>query len=252
LPKPKILFIDVETFPNIAYVWGKYDQNVIRFLQEGCIATFAAKWAGEKVFSRALPDYKGYKGGSYDDKKLVEDLWRLLDEADIVVAHNGDDFDVRVIRGRFVCHGLVPPSPFKTVDTKKVAKRVGRFNSNSLDDLGSLLGLGKKIKTDFDLWKGCIDGDKTAWRQMVVYNEKDVVLLEKLYNKLLPWATNHPNHGAYNDSAICPKCGGTDVQFRGEAVTTTRRYQRFQCKKCGGWGRFTKSLHSGKSVNVTG
>src|SRR6185369_15639239 len=128
------------------------------------------------VFSKALPDYTGYKPRSYDDKKLVLDLWKLLDEADIVVAHNGRSFDVKVCKGRFIYHGLQPPSPFKQVDTKELAKKVARFNSNKLDDLSSLLFNQKKIKTDFDLWEGCINGDPKAWADMVRYNEKDVVL----------------------------------------------------------------------------
>jgi hypothetical protein len=238
--KPKILFLDIETFPNVAYVWGKYDQNVIRFKREGCLASFAAKWEGEEVFARALPDYRGYKAGSYNDKKLTQDLWKLLDEADIVIAHNGDQFDIRVINARFIQHGLKPPSPFKTVDTKKAVKRVARFNSNSLDDLGSHLGMGKKIKTDFDLWEGCINGDKESWAKMVSYNKQDVLLLEKLYLRIRPWVSNHPNFTAVS-GALCPKCNSSDVQYRGYAITSTRRYRRFQCKNCGGWGRSTKS-----------
>lgn len=238
MPKPKILFIDIETFPLRSYTWGRYEQNVVRVTQESCIATFAAKWADGPVFAKALPDYKGYKAGSYDDKALVKDIWKLLDEADIIGAHNGNDFDVKVCQGRFIFHGLTPPSPFKTVDTKRIAKRVGRFSSNKLDDLGQLLGIGKKIKTDFDLWQGCIDGDPVAWRQMVTYNKKDVLLLEKLYNRLLPWTSNHPN---FSEGIECPKCGSQNVQSRGTARTTTRTYRRFQCQDCGGWHRAVKS-----------
>jgi predicted PolB exonuclease-like 3'-5' exonuclease len=241
LPKPKILILDIETFPNIAYVWGKYQQDVIRFKQETCIATFAAKWLDEPVFAKALPDYRGYRPKSYDDKALVKEIWSLLDEADIVVAHNGDDFDMRVCRARFIYHGMKPPAPFKTVDTKKVAKRVARFNSNRLDDLGQLLQIGQKIKTDFDLWQGCIDGDEATWQKMIEYNKKDVVLLEKLYKKLLPWTANHPNYGVHDSEAVCPKCGSRQVQFRGYALTQSRRYRRFQCKECGGWGRESRS-----------
>lgn len=249
MPKPKILFLDLETFPNQAFVWGTYDQNVIRFIKQGCIATYAAKWLDEPVFAKALPDYKGYKSGSYDDKALVKDLWKLLNEADIVVAHNGDEFDVKVCKGRFIFHELTPPSPFKTVDTKKVAKKVARFNSNKLDDLGQLLGIGKKIKTDFDLWQGCIDGDLASWNQMVTYNKKDVILLEKMYKRFLPWMNNHPN---YSETTECPKCGSRNVQSRGTARTTTRMYQRFQCQDCGGWHRAVKSEKgtASKVVNV--
>lgn len=235
---PKILCFDVETFPNVSFTWGKYDQNVIRFKQESCMATFVAKWVGEKrIISKALPDYKGYRPGSYDDRALVADLWRLFDEADIVVAHNGDDFDVRVANSRFLKHNMKPPSPFKSIDTKKAVKKVARFNSNKLDDLSFIFFHDKKIKTDFDLWEGCINGDKKAWRQMVEYNRKDVLLLEKLYLYVRPWITNHPNLTIGSAEPACPKCGSKEIDYRGWARNATRSYRRFQCRKCGGWGR---------------
>lgn len=238
---PKILFVDIETFPNIAYVWGKYDQNVIDYLQQFCVATFAARWNDGPVFAKALPDYKGYKPGSYDDKAIVEDLWKLFDEADIIVAHNGDDFDVRMVRGRFLVHDMKPTAPFKTIDTKKAAKKVGRFNSNALNDLGQLLFGQKKIKTDFDLWKGCINGDKKSWDMMVKYNKQDVVLLATLYYRLRPFMPEHPNFGLFSQEVVCPKCGSKDIQWRGYARAITRVYRRFQCQKCGGWSRAAHS-----------
>jgi DNA polymerase elongation subunit (family B) len=250
LPKPKILFLDIETFPNIGFTWGKWQQNVIRFTQESCIATYAAKWLDGPVFAKGLPSYRGYKPKSYDDAALVKDIWKLLDEADIAVAHNGDNFDFRVCKARFIYHNMMPPAPFKTVDTKKVAKKVARFNSNKLDDLGQLFGIGQKIKTDFDLWQGCIDGDLTAWAQMVKYNKEDVVLLEKLYKRLLPWTANHPNYAVLDSEAICAKCGSRQVQFRGYAITQSRQYRRFQCKECGGWGREVRS-EKGTGVKTT-
>lgn len=250
--QPKILVLDLETLPNIGYVWGKYDQNVIRFTQQSCVATFVAKWLDSpKIISKALPDYKGYTAGSYDDKALILDLWKLFNEADIIIAHNGDQFDVKVAVGRFILHGLQPPSPFKTIDTKKMVKEVARYNSNSLDDLCSLLDIGKKIKTDFDLWEGCISGDKTCWDKMVKYNRMDVLLLEKLYLKLMPYAKVHPNLTFWT-RGTCPKCGGHNVQYRGVARCITRQYQRFQCNDCGSWGRVAKSDKDGSvsTVNV--
>jgi DNA polymerase elongation subunit (family B) len=248
MSKSKILFLDIETFPNVAYVWGKYQQDVIRFKQETCIATYAAKWLGKPVFAKALPDYEHYVAGSYDDRDLVLDIHKLLDAADIVVAHNGDNFDIRVCKARFIFHDLKPTAPFKSVDTKKVAKRVARFNSNRLDDLGFQLMGDRKIKTDFDLWKGCIDGDKKSWAQMVKYNKKDVVLLERLYLRLLPWMSTHPNRGLL-EKAVCPKCASSDVQYRGFSITGARRYQRFQCSSCGGWGRLSKSVSAVTTIN---
>lgn len=238
----KLLFLDIETFPNKSYTWGKYDQNVIRFIEEGCIATFVAKWLGDpKLIARALPDYKGYKPGSYQDRLIVKDLHKLFDEADIVVAHNGNAFDIKTVQGRFIIHEMPPPSPIKSVDTKQMTKAVARYNSNKLDDLGFNFFRERKIKTDFDLWEGCINGDMKSWNQMVAYNKKDVLLLEKLYLRLLPWCNNHPNMGNFSGIECCPKCGSTEIEYRGFARTTTRIYRRFQCQVCGGWGRTSGS-----------
>ena len=237
----KILFLDIETFPNIAYVWGKYQQDVIKFKQQTCIATFVAKWAHKKaVISRALPDYPGYRPGSYNDEKLVRELWQLFDEADVVVSHNGRAFDTKVSQGRFLVYGMRPPSPYQQVDTKLAVKKVSRFNSNKLDDLGELLNIGKKIRTDFSLWSGCIDGEKKAWHKMVKYNRQDVRLLEKLYIRLRPWISNHPNQ-SINRNEVCPKCGSLHIQWAGTLRTCTRLYRRFKCVDCGGWGRSTKN-----------
>ena len=246
---PKILVLDIETFPNIGYVWGKYDQNVIRYTQQSCIATFVAKWLGDKkIITKALPDYPGYTKGSYDDKAIVADLWTLFDEADVIIAHNGDQFDIKVVVGRFIIHGLQPPAPFKTIDTKKVVKEVARYNSNSLDDLCGLIFGSHKIKTDFDLWEGCINGDMKCWNKMVEYNKKDVLLLEKLYLRLMPFAKTHPNLTFWT-RGTCPKCGGHDVNYRGVQRCITRQYQRFQCNECGSWGRVAQADKNG-SVNT--
>jgi len=252
MPKnqPKILLWDLETLPNIGYTWQKWETNVIRFTQEGCIATFVAKWIGDKhILSGALPDYRGYKPRSYDDRALVADLWKLLDEADILVAHSGDTFDTRVANARFLAHGMKPPSPYKTIDTKKAVKRVARFNSNALDDLSSVFFHDKKIKTDFDLWEGCINGDKKCWAQMVKYNKKDVLLLEKLYLRLLPWISNHPNLTLGADKPACPKCSSEDIQYRGHARNATRSYLRFVCNRCGGWGRTLTAQDKATATN---
>lgn len=247
--RPRILLIDVESFPNVAFVWGKYQQDVIRYKQETCLATYAAKWLDEDgVFGKGLPDYKGYKAGSYDDRKLIEDIWKLFDEADIIIAHNGDNFDIKLCQARFIFHGLRPTRPFKTVDTKKATKKVARFNSNKLDDLCSLLENEKKIKTDFDLWEGCINGDPGSWALMLKYNKKDILLLEKLYLRLRPWISNHPNFTVVNRS-ICPKCNSKNVTYRGFMITSTRRYRRFQCNDCGGWGRVVKCEDAAKVTN---
>jgi uncharacterized protein YprB with RNaseH-like and TPR domain len=234
----KILFLDVETAPSLGWVWGKWQQNVIDFKRDWYLLSFAYKWAHEtQIHVKALNDYPGYKRHTENDKALTKDLWKLLDEADIIIAQNGDSFDLPKINTRFLIHGFQPPSPYRTVDTLKIAKKAFAFDSNKLDDLGHYLGIGRKLPhTGFHLWKGCMSGDPEAWVQMKKYNCHDIELLEQLYFKIRAWDRQHPqvNQGMTVNEA-CPKCSSDRVQKRGFSYTMLRKKQRYQCKNCAGW-----------------
>ncbi len=175
--EPKILTIDIETSPIIAYTWGpKWEANLIEVLDQSQILCFSAKWMNGKQITKGLADYKGYKNDVVNDKEIIKDIHALLDEADIVITQNGVSFDHKVINARFLAHSLVPPSPYKMVDTKIEAKRYLKLPSYSLDDMGKYFGLGEKIHHDgFDLWKDCIAGDKKSWNLMKKYNARVVV-----------------------------------------------------------------------------
>ena len=244
LPKSKMLFLDIETSPSLGYVWGKWEQNVLEFEKEWYILSFSAKDINKKAETFGLPDFKAsYKKNKEDDKALITKLWSYLDEAELICAHNGKKFDMKKINSRFVYHGLPPPSPYKVVDTLLEARRHFGFTSNKLDELGRYLKIGRKLShTGFKLWLDCLKGDMKAWKLMKMYNEQDVILLEKLYKKLLPFMNTHPPVGMYNGKPMsCPNCGSSHVQRRGFMKTRTSVYQRFQCQDCGSWSKATKS-----------
>ena len=235
--RAKILIFDIETQPNLSYTWGKWQQDVIRFKSEWEMLSFAYKWLGERKTIAVGRD-------KFSEEALVLRLRQLFDEADVVIAHNGNSFDVKMCNAKFIEFGLTPPSYYKSIDTKLVAKRYFRFNSNKLDDLGNILGLGRKIETGgFDLWLGCMQGDKKAWKKMLAYNKQDVVLLEKVYLKLRPWIDNHPGINLLEGRPeACPKCGSGPLQKRGTIKTTkVALIQRYQCQNCGGWSQARKS-----------
>ncbi|MEK7111947.1 MAG: ribonuclease H-like domain-containing protein [Patescibacteria group bacterium] len=242
---PKILLFDIETSPLLAYVWGMYEQNVIKVVRPWYFLCFAYKWLGEgstKVI--ALPDFKLYSKAKYDDYEVVKKLRELLDQADIVIAHNGDKFDIKKFNTRCLEQGIDLPSPFRTIDTLKVARSRFSFTSNKLDSLGEALDVGRKVKTGgFELWDGCINGDERSWRLMKKYNKQDVDLLEKVYLKLRPTMLNHPNVSVYNDdiNLACPNCGLSDYQKRGYRQTNSYWYNRYQCT-CGAWFNGKQSL----------
>jgi len=235
----RVLLFDIETAPNLAYVWGKYEQDVLAYKKELYMLSFSYKWLGTNtVYAHSLPEYKIYKKDRENDVELIQDLWKLFDEADIIIAHNGDKFDIRMANSFFAFHGMKPPAPYKTVDTLKVARAKFKFNSNKLNDLGEYLKLGSKVETGgFKLWTGCLANDKESWRLMVKYNKQDVVLLEKVYLTLRPWMTNHPNLNINYETNLCPVCGSDKMQCRGFGYTLIGKYQRYQCQKCGKWSR---------------
>ena len=234
---PKVLLIDIETFPIIAAVWTLHEASAVWVESDTFLASFSAKWVGSKTKTYTLPDYHGYrKYTDKDDKPLVRDLWMLLNEADVVIAHNGDRFDIKKINARLAVHGFPPPSPFKTIDTLKIARNVFKFDSNKLDNLGRYLHEGRKLpNTGAALWRGCRDGDRKSWRTMRRYNPQDVELLWRVYKRLRPWAKSHPNLSLYDDRPGCPVCRSRRVKKEGFKYTIKTKRQQFKCLDCNHW-----------------
>jgi DNA polymerase elongation subunit (family B) len=232
MKKPRILLYDIETAPNLAYVWGKYDQNVVAFAEERSLLSFSYCWLGEKTI------HHQNRQGERDDSYLVASLAALLNEADVSVAHNGDQFDRKVIKTRMLYWGMKPLKPNCSVDTKKAAKNYFSFNGNSLDDLCKYLKIGQKIPTmPFSVWLGCMADKSTDWRIMEKYNNHDVWLLRKVYKRLLPWIENHPTmRTKLQNRPSCSTCQSTSIQFRGTVRKKSQIYRRFQCQQCGKWG----------------
>lgn len=234
----RMLLYDIETAPRLGYVWGEYEQNVLEVVEESYILCVSYKWFGEKrIKAVALPDFKLYKREPKNDFEVVKVLWSLFDEADYLVGHHSDSFDNRWAAKQFVYHGFNPPSPNVWIDTKKIAKKYFRFDSNRLDRLGAFLGVGRKEKHHgIDTWLGCMKGDEKAWREMIKYAKKDVELLERVYLKLRPYHQTHPNINVLPGTLrACPKCGSKDIIRRGSIPTQIGRKPRWSCHGCGGW-----------------
>lgn len=243
----KILLFDIETSPLKVLSWNAQQKgywNAIKILEDWHMLTFSYKWHGEKTTHvRGLPDYATYKKEPTNDYELVKELSDLFAEADIIIGHNGDQFDIKKTNTRLIYHGITPPPPAKTIDTLKVARKHFKFDSNRLDSLGEFLGVGRKEKTGgIDLWLDCLDGDEKAWKLMKKYNKQDVILLENVYNRLAPWMHNHPNIHLQlvndtNPQCTNPDCQSHKMQKRGFGRTNTTIHQRYQCQDCGKWGR---------------
>ena len=236
----KILLTDIETSPNQVFVWGLWNQNVStnQIIDSSKTLCYAAKWLGAKeIYFDSLHQSS--------NKKMLKGIHKLMDEADAIVTYNGIRFDIPTLSKEYLLEGMRPPSPAKQIDLLRVCRSRFRFPSNRLDYVANALGLGKKHKTDFTLWVDCMNNDPVAWGKMERYNKQDVKLLEKVYNRVLPWIKGHPNASIFEDYCVCPNCGGSKYQRRGWAITQTAKYIRLQCKLCGSWFRGGRSVAKG-------
>ncbi|HKI62867.1 MAG TPA: ribonuclease H-like domain-containing protein [Mariprofundaceae bacterium] len=195
--------------------------------------SWAAKWLDKKSIQ-----FMGLNKHSKED--MIEGIYDLVDAADVVVHYNGTKFDMPTLNQEFALLGLSKPSPYKQVDLLRTVRKQFRLPSNKLSYVSMYLGLGDKTQhKGMGLWRECMAGDPRAWKTMETYNKQDVVLLEKMYNKLKPWIDGHPNVALYDgdETVRCPRCGGTHLQKRGYAYTPTMKYQQYHCQDCGAWSR---------------
>ena len=234
----KTLTIDIETRPLVSHTWSMWNVNIglPQLIDPGGVICFAAKWKDD----RKVHFYSDFH---HDHETMIGKAYELLDEADAVVHFNGTKFDLPWLNREFVMAGYTPHSPVKEIDLLRVVRRQFKFASNRLDHVAQQLGIGAKTKhTGHQLWIDCIAGDPAAWKLMKKYNIQDTVLEEKLYLRLLPWITNHPNVPLLDGETevACPNCSGKNFQRRGYQVALTGRYPRIHCQDCGAWSRLTK------------
>lgn len=259
---PKVLVFDIETSPIIAHVWSIWEQNVglNQIKADWHVLSWSAKWLGDPPSKIMYQDQRKAKNVE-DDSLLLKGIWELLNQADIVITQNGKAFDQKKLNARFILNGMKPPSSYKHIDTKQIASRHFGFTSNKLEYLtAKLCKKFKKLKTKkfqgFELWKECLAGNIEAWKEMELYNKYDVLSLEELYGKLIPW-DNTINFAIYSDEQckLC-SCGSKNFKRNGYAYTSMGKFQRFSCIDCGAESRsakneFSKSKRASLTRKVT-
>jgi DNA polymerase elongation subunit (family B) len=230
----KRLYIDIETCPDIVFSWKTgYKLNITydNIIRERDIICVGYKWEGENKVHALTWDAR------QNSKKMIKEIIAVLNEADEIIYHNGDRFDLPWIRTMALVHGLSMPPKYVTIDTLKIARSKFYLNSNRLDYIARLLGIGAKIKTEFDLWKKTtLTNDQACLSKMVKYCKGDVVILEKVHQKLRPHVEAKQNYSAlYNSHKQgCPECGSDNLRPNGTRATLTGIIKRqFHCRDCG-------------------
>ena len=231
--KAKILFFDLETRPILGYVFSLWNNNLglNQVNEDWCLLSYCAKWAdsGEVFYKDKRDSFK-----TEDDKALLEDLWKLLDEADFVVGHNIKRFDVKKLNARFILNGFTKPSSYRMIDTFEMAKESFGFTSNKLEYLTDKLCNNHKKSTHgkfsgFLLWKECLDGNPEAWQEMEDYNIMDVLSNQELYEILSPWSNKLPNLDVYTESSSL----SSEWEHIGYHYTNLGKYNKYRSSVTG-------------------
>ncbi len=235
----KVLVFDIETSPIVAHVWGLRDQNIAlnQIVKDWQVIAFAAKWLNDK-------DVVYADTRKMSEKALLLNIWNLLNESDIVITQNGQNFDSRKLNARFIEYGMKPPKPYRHLDTYRIAKQAAEFTSHKLEYLTEKLctkykKLSHKNFPGMSLWNECLKGNVKAWNEMKVYNIHDVLSTEELYTKLQAWVPKTAP-AVFNENGACKVCGKHTLQRRGFETTNVSRYQRMHCTSCGAWPRGSK------------
>ena len=245
----RILYFDIETAPLRGAVWSMWMNNLglNQIETDWFILSYAARWSGDPEGEVMYEDLQGYVDQE-DDSKLLDSLWKLLDEADVVIGQNSKKFDAKKINARFIMNGYTPPSSYKHIDTLQMAKSSFAFTSNKLEYMSDKLCTKYKKLTHqsfagYKLWAECLKDNPEAWAEMRLYNEYDVLSLEELYLKLAPWDKKHVNFNLFNEGTdvVC-RCGSTDIVEYGFAYTGTSKFQRYRCRDCGAESRGRTNL----------
>lgn len=238
----KILLLDIETLPLEAYVWGTRKQFIQPHAvqKDWSIVCWTAKWLfGSEFYGEVV---KPQSAINRTDKEIMGGMWNLLDEANLVITQNGDQFDLKKLNTRFLVNGMLRPSQYTSIDTYRVLTQNFDFTFNKLDWVASVLGIGRKVETSFKWWDECAQGNKVYLDKMLEYNKYDVALLEELYLKLRPWMTNHPNVNLYSSQARsdkCKTCGSLNLEWSNKYTTAAGLYKGWRCQDCGSLGRDT-------------
>jgi DNA polymerase elongation subunit (family B) len=249
--KAKVLIFDIETAPLRAFVWGLWENNVSlnMIASDWHVLSWSAKWLNSPDTEVMYVDQRGQPNVE-DDKALLQGIWDLLDEADVVITQNGKSFDQKKLQARFLLNGFKPHSSYKHIDTKLVAKKHFAFTSNKLEYMSDKLCTKyKKLKhkqfPGFELWDECLKDNLKAWKEMELYNKHDVLALEELYNILMPWEGDSVNFNLYSDDEVnACKCGSHAFIKNGFYYTSVGKFQKHRCKGCGAESRDRKNLLS--------
>jgi DNA polymerase elongation subunit (family B) len=234
---PKVLLLDLESTPSIVAAFQRFNVNISpsHVIEENNnLISICYKWLGEKKIHKLVQTPT--EAINRSDLRLIAEFYDVIEEADVIVAHNCSNFDWPLFKTRCLFHDFPPPKNVKIIDTLKIARSL-KFPSNKLESIANYLNLTRKIDNEgIKLWLDCMRGDKKALKTILDYNEGDIVTLEEAYLKLRAYDLLPVNLGLFTntDEVVCKVCASTDLTKTGNSVyTTVSEFEEVVCNDCG-------------------
>lgn len=232
----KILIYDIETTKLLADVWwtGKQFVSHTSLRSETKIISISYKWLGSEKIECLIWDNK-----KKCDKELIKQFSKIYNEADFVIGINNDNFDNRLINVRALKYNLDINTHVRSLDLQREAKRLFRLPSYSMAYISKYLGFeGKYNHAGASMWEDIQYGNKEksekALKEMVKYNDQDVLTTEQIYLYFRKYIKSVMHIGVLNNTQkyCCPTCGSNNVSLYKTTVTPAGTIQHImQCKK---------------------
>ena len=241
---PKIFIFDIETSTILVRIFNLKNGGYIspkNVDKDWFVICWAGRWLNsKKVLSDVVTPREARKR---NDKRVCQSLWHIFNEADILVAHNGDRFDIKRMNSRWKFHKFNPPLPYRTYDTLKEHRKAFGSTSHSLDFIAKQMKIDAKLQTGFQLWVDCENGDQKALDMMDRYCKHDIKIGEAVYLDIRRWSSSGVNYGLYTELhvSVCPRCGGSVTEENKIVTTAANAYTSYRCNDCGHTGRTKKS-----------
>ena len=243
ITEPNILILDLETSPDEGLFWGPGKQYIThdQITRERQIICASWKWLNQGKVRHI--DW----GKDADDRRILDKICPVVEQADMVIAHNLDRFDFPWIRGRLLYHDMEPLARVRQFDTLKECRKTFKLNSNALDYVSKFIGREGKTKVGYQLWKDLMATNRAKDRKIITdYCDGDVLELEAVYLAIRPHLINVFNLSIFHeDNRICPSCGGNLHKHDKRFYTNVGKKQRYKCQDCGATPTSGRNLITG-------
>jgi len=233
----KRLFFDIETGYYILKVkaWQMknyntyFDENDI--INDKKIICISYKWQDEDRVHTLHWDK------NQNEKTMLKKFIKVMGEADELVGHNIDSFDIKGLRTRCIANGVLMYPTYRTLDTLKKSRQYFNNASNKLDYLAKWLNVGGKLDHDgMKMWQKVVeDNDRSELKKMINYCERDVVINQDVYSVMSPYIYHNTNFAVLKgeNKWNCPECAGKNVEMYKTYTTAMGVVRRnMKCEDC--------------------